>query len=90
VNEKEVNEILTKLRTNENGTTVTFTKKDGTKREMLCTLIESKIPADKRPKASVGLEEETNSSTVGSAVRVFDLGKSEWRSFRWDTVISVN
>ena len=77
------NEILENLRTNNEGIRVLFTKKDGTEREMLCTLAESAIPMDKQPKGE-------GSSTVGSAVRVFDLDKSEWRSFRWDSVKSVN
>jgi hypothetical protein len=75
--------VLNTLRTNEHGVRVTFTKKDGTNREMLCTLAEGKIPADKQPKT------ETTSETSGSAVRVFDLEKSEWRSFRWDSVTKV-
>lgn len=74
--------ILEKLRTDE--ATVKFTKADGTERTMRCTLVESKIPADKRPKVS----EAQTSSTVGSAVRVFDLDKGEWRSFRLMSVIS--
>jgi hypothetical protein len=68
------------------GVRVTFTKKDGSERKMQCTLIESKIPADKRPK---GTSESENTSTVGSAVRVFDTEVGEWRSFRWDSVIKV-
>jgi hypothetical protein len=75
--------VLNTLRTNKQGVRVTFTKKDGTEREMLCSLIESNIPTDKQPKA------ETASQTSGSAVRVFDLEKSEWRSFRWDSVTKV-
>jgi hypothetical protein len=75
--------VLNTLRTNKQGVRVTFTKKDGTEREMLCSLIESNIPTDKQPKA------ETVSQTSGSAVRVFDLEKSEWRSFRWDSVTKV-
>lgn len=74
--------ILEKLRTNE--VTVKFTKADGTERTMRCTLVESKIPADKRPKSS----EAQTSSTVGSAIRVFDLDKGEWRSFRLMSLIS--
>jgi hypothetical protein len=66
---------------------VTFTKKDGTEREMYCTLAESRIPADKLPKS--GLEETTNSTTGGSAVRVFDTVTQEWRSFRWDSIKNV-
>ena len=66
---------------------VTFTKKDGTEREMYCTLCESRIPADKQPKS--GLEETTNSKTGGSALRVFDTVTNEWRSFRWDSIKRV-
>ncbi len=63
---------------------VVFTKKDGTEREMFCTLAESKIPTEKQPqtKESVG-------TTTGSAIRVFDTEKSEWRSFRWDSIKEV-
>jgi hypothetical protein len=68
------------------GLCVTFTKKDGTEREMHCTLVSSKIPADKQPKS---LSESENSSTSGSAVRVFDTDIGEWRSFRWDSVTKV-
>lgn len=74
--------LLEKLRTNE--ATVKFTKADGTERTMRCTLVESKIPADKRPKSA----EAQTSSTVGSALRVFDLDKQEWRSFRLMSLIS--
>jgi hypothetical protein len=64
---------------------VTFTKKDGTTRDMQCTLVESKVPEDKRPKG-----ESAPSETTGSAVRVFDTEKQEWRSFRWDSVTKVS
>lgn len=74
--------ILEKLRTAE--TTVKFTKTDGTERTMRCTLVESKIPVDKRPKST----EAQTASTTGSAIRVFDLDKQEWRSFRLSSVIS--
>ena len=63
---------------------VTFTKKDGTEREMYCTLAESKIPVDKRPK------EASTTSTGGSALRVFDTVTNEWRSFRWDSIKQVS
>ena len=64
---------------------VVFTKKDGSEREMHCTLAESLIPKDKQPKS-----QETGSQTSGSAVRVFDTDLNEWRSFRWDSVIKVS
>ena len=63
---------------------IVFTKKDGTDREMFCTLNESKIPTEKQPKS-----EGTESTTAGSALRVFDTEKQEWRSFRWDSVKEV-
>ena len=63
---------------------VVFTKKDGTDREMFCTLAESRIPTDKQPKTK-----EEPSTTAGSAVRVFDTDKQEWRSFRWDSIKEV-
>lgn len=66
---------------------VVFTKKDGSEREMLCTLIESRIPTEKQPKT------QTTSESTGqgndSAVRVFDTEKQEWRSFRWDAIKEV-
>lgn len=64
---------------------IVFTKKDGTEREMRCTLVESKIPTDKQPKT-----QSEGSQTVGSTVRVFDTEKQEWRSFRWDSVKKVS
>lgn len=64
---------------------IVFTKKDGTSREMFCTLNESKIPTEKQPKT-----EGTESTTSGSALRVFDTQKSEWRSFRWDSLTEVS
>lgn len=67
---------------------VVFTKKDGTSREMFCTLAESRIPTDKQPKSQA-----SDSTTAGqgndSAIRVFDTEKQEWRSFRWDSVKEV-
>lgn len=61
---------------------ITFTKADGTDRSLLCTLRESAIPQDKLPK---GTGREASDDTQ----RVFDLEKSEWRSFRWDSIKSV-
>jgi hypothetical protein len=63
---------------------VTFTKKDGTERVMRCTLVEGRIPAEQTPKNT-----NATSSSSGSAVRVFDTEKNEWRSFRWDSVTKV-
>ena len=42
---------------------VTFEKTDGTEREMLCTLIENKIPDEKKPK-NTGKKVNTESLSV--------------------------
>ena len=62
--------------------TISFTKKDGTKRKMFCTLAESKIPEEKMPKNS-------GKSVSDDALAVFDIEKEAWRSFRWDSVTKI-
>lgn len=61
---------------------VTFTKQNGEVRKMVCTLDLNIIPEDHIPNSA---EQSVNSS----AIKVFDLEKDEWRSFRKDSVISV-
>ncbi len=61
---------------------VVFTKKDGTERQMVCTLNSGMIPQDATPKNS-GRAQPTDS------IAVFDLEKGEWRSFRFDSIKSV-
>ena len=58
---------------------VLFTKKDGTERKMLCTLVN--IPAEHQPKNEVEYAENT--------IRVFDIEKQGWRSFRLDSIKSI-
>lgn len=62
--------------------TVTFTKKDGSLREMLCTTISSYLP---------GGESESDSTSVvsDSVVTVWDLEQQGWRSFRFDSIKSI-
>lgn len=60
---------------------LTFKKKDGTIREMKCTLMESKLPP-KEPTNSVP-KENVNS------LPVFDLEKNEWRAFRYDSIQGI-
>jgi hypothetical protein len=62
--------------------TVVFTKKDGTDRSMLCTLVESQIPVEKAPK-------NTGKAKSDDAMAVFDIEKQEWRSFRFDSVKEI-
>lgn len=74
--------------------TVTFTKADGTDREMLCTLDFEKIPQDKLPKVTVQVEHMLRESKPRKqpdehSLRVFDLEKNEWRSFRFDRLKKI-
>jgi hypothetical protein len=64
---------------------VTFTKADGTEREMLCTknnqiISERYVPEEKKT-------DRIYKEPEGVA-RVFDLEKNDWRSFRYDSVKS--
>ena len=59
---------------------VTFTKKNGEERVMRCTQNMGMVPEEKHP---VG----TGPVYDPMQVRVFDLDKDEWRSFRKDSII---
>jgi hypothetical protein len=62
---------------------ITFTKKDGTVRELLATLKEEVIvPYEKKT-------ERTRSPNKDS-ISVWDLEKNAWRSFRYDSVSKVS
>jgi len=61
---------------------VSFEKTDGTIRDMSCTLMESKIPDEKKPKSE-------NSKQNLSVLPVFDTEKEAWRSFRWDSIKKI-
>ena len=59
---------------------VTFTKVDGTKRDMRCTINDILVPEDKHPKGTKQLKENLD------VIRVYDLDSDGWRSFRVDSV----
>lgn len=59
---------------------IKFNKKDGTEREMLCTLSEEAPVYEKKT------ERKANPDTCF----VFDVEKKEWRSFRYDSVTRVS
>lgn len=61
---------------------VSFTKKDGTHRDMVCTLKPDSLPPQ------VDLEESIGRKTNDDVIAVFDVVKQDWRSFRIDSVIS--
>jgi len=62
---------------------VTFTKKDGTERKIVGTLMHDLIPADKLPKGT----DRVHSTDVQP---VYEVDLDQWRSFRWDSVVSYN
>ena len=63
---------------------VTFTKSDGTEREMKCTLVPKQLPKVEIKEDAKPRKESTTS------MRVFDLEKKEWRSFTIKKVKQVN
>jgi hypothetical protein len=72
--------------------TVTFVKADGTDREMLCTLNWDRIPPDAVKAPVDGIVKESKKPRKEPdphSLRVFDLEKQEWRSFRFDRLKKV-
>jgi hypothetical protein len=76
---------------------ITFTKADGTDRYMLCTLDHSRIPVSVAKPVSTtapvdGIVRESRKPRKEPdphSIRVFDLEKQEWRSFRFDRLRKV-
>lgn len=71
--------------------TVTFTKADGTDREMLCTLDHLRIPSPPVTSSVDGIVKESKQRKQPDehSLRVFDLEKNEWRSFRFDRLKKI-
>lgn len=73
--------------------TVTFVKADGTVRDMKCTLDWQHIPEDKQPKATpvdgIVKESKQRKEPDVHSLRVFDVDKQEWRSFRFDRLQKI-
>lgn len=82
--------------------TVTFVKADGTDRKMRCTLNHDMIPPAPVKTVTVtagstanldGLTEATEKKVRKQpdphSIRVFDLDKQEWRSFRFDRLKKI-
>jgi hypothetical protein len=61
-------------------TTIVFTKVDGTKRTMKCTLSEALLP--------LRTLTESDRKVNDSIQTVFDIESNQWRSFKWDNFIS--
>ena len=64
-------------------TTVVFTKKDGTEREMLCTTRPDIVPYIE--KAETKIQKKINEEVCN----VYDVKAKGWRSFRWDSIKGV-
>lgn len=58
---------------------VKFTKVDGELREMACTLNDNAIPDSMKPKNATSTYSE-------DLIKVFDVNKAGWRSFKVDSV----
>lgn len=72
--------------------TVTFVKADGTDREMRCTLNPEKLPPPPvatGPVDGIVKESKERKKPDEHSLRVYDLNKSEWRSFRFDRLKKV-
>jgi len=64
---------------------VVFIKKDGSERSMRCTLKPDLLPAQ------TDLEEAVQKKTPNPDVlKVWDLDKNAWRSFRFDSIIGFS
>lgn len=66
---------------------VTFAKVDGSIRVLDCTLNGDLIPEDKAPKTQVAYNKDAAPSPTA---KVFVQSLQEWRSFRWDSIISYH
>lgn len=78
-NRDELTSILTK-----NVARITFTKKDGTSRDMICTLRED-ILSVFTPQETEQTEKKTRKMNP-DVLAVWDVEKKAWRSFRIDSV----
>lgn len=92
---KELRKMLSK-RLQENILKITFTKKDGTERTMLCTLKSGHIPhGELVGHTECGdpiymIKESTRTKAKNDEVlSVWDIENNGWRSFRLDSVIKV-
>jgi hypothetical protein len=62
---------------------VKFTKTDGSERDMKCTLMEHIVrPHEKK----TDREKKINDNILS----VWDVEKDSWRSFRYDSIISIH
>ena len=65
---------------------VTFTKVNGEKRSMRCTLMQHYLPESFKQNPSEQEQEKTFHQTNPDTLAVWDLQNGGWRSFRIDSV----
>lgn len=66
--------------------TISFVKKDGSNRNMRCTLMPEWLPVKLDVKEDT---EKTKRSKSESSIAVFDLENDGWRAFSLDSVKSI-
>jgi len=80
MNRKWFEELLT-----DQVVTVSFVKKDGTDRNMRCTLMPEWLPIKDLPEST----ETTQRSKSETSIAVFDLDIKSWRAFSIESVKSI-
>jgi hypothetical protein len=66
--------------------TVTFTKKDGTEREMYCTTNATLVPP---VEVKESVEPKKTRKANEEVLPVYDLQAKAWKSFRWDSIKNI-
>lgn len=74
--------------------TVTFTKKDGSERMMLCTTNKDIIPIDPVHKTNTDNpidfpKPKKDRKPNDEVMPVYDLEANAWKSFRWDSIKEI-
>lgn len=67
--------------------TITFTKKDGTEREMRCTLKQTLLPLAEVVESTE--EDKPKRAKSETSISVFDLDVVSWRAFSIDSVKTI-
>ena len=62
--------------------TIVFTKKDGTKREMHCTLLPEYLPV-------IELNPNIKYAPSPFIITVWDLEQNAWRSVKFESILSI-
>lgn len=80
---KEAAKLSIKNMLQNNIVRLNFIKADGTKRSMLCTLMEEHLPVKDESKVTKPRKQNED------VLPVFDLENNSWRSFRYDSIEDV-